>query len=279
MTAIKVRAHRVSKVFIDESGRKLKALDDVSFEVNDGEFLCILGPSGCGKTTLLRMLAGLDQPTSGELYLKDKPIGKPGPERGMIFQEFALFPWLTVIKNIEFGLEMRGISNEERSKIASRYVEMIGLNGFENSYPHEISGGMNQRVAVARALANEPEVLLMDEPFGTLDAQTRLLMQEELLAIWKATGKTILFVTHCANESVFLAQRVIVMTARPGRINEIVRVDLEHPHKRYGLKVDALKNRLIGLIMEDYEPNSRTMQAPMQIPTMHKQQGQGMKKP
>ncbi len=279
MTAIKVRAHRVSKVFIDESGRKLKALDGVSFEIHDGEFICILGPSGCGKTTLLRMLTGLDQPTSGELFLKDKPIVKPGPERGMIFQEFALFPWLTVIKNIEFGLEVKGVSNEEKSKIARRYIEMIGLNGFENSYPHEISGGMNQRVAVARALANEPEVLLMDEPFGTLDAQTRLLMQDELLAIWKATGKTILFVTHCVNESVFLAQRVIVMTPRPGRINEIVRVDLEHPRKRYGSQVDALKERLIGLITEDYELNSRTMQAPMQIPTMHKQQGQGMNKP
>jgi NitT/TauT family transport system ATP-binding protein len=250
MNGVKVCVKKVSKLFVDEGGRQVKALDGVSFEVQEGEFLCILGPSGCGKTTLLRMLAGLDQPTSGELYLKDAPIMKPGPERGMIFQEFALFPWQTVIKNIEFGLEIKGLSRRERSRIAGKYIEMIGLNGFENSYPHEISGGMKQRVAVARALANEPEVLLMDEPFGTLDAQTRHSMQEELLSIWHNTGKTILFVTHCVNETAFLAERAIVLTPRPGQIKESVQIDLKHPRQRNGEQTDVIKNRLMGLIGE-----------------------------
>jgi NitT/TauT family transport system ATP-binding protein len=250
MAGIKVRAEKVSKLFIDEAGREVKALDGVSFEVHDGEFLCILGPSGCGKTTLLRMLAGLDHPTAGQLYLKDTPIARPGPERGMIFQEFALFPWKTCIQNIEFGLEIKGLPKSDRSRIAHKYIEMIGLNGFENSYPHEISGGMKQRVAVARALANEPEVLLMDEPFGTLDAQTRHAMQEELLSIWQNTGKTILFVTHCVNETAFLAQRAIVMTPRPGRIREIIQIELKHPRKRNSQQTDDIKNRLMGLIGE-----------------------------
>jgi NitT/TauT family transport system ATP-binding protein len=250
MAGVKVRAKKISKLFIDESGREVQALNDLSFEVHDGEFLCILGPSGCGKTTLLRMLAGLDKPTTGELYLKDTPIARPGPERGMIFQEFALFPWKTVIKNIEFGLEMKGLSKGKRSRIAHKYIEMIGLNGFEDSYPHEISGGMKQRVAVARALANEPEVLLMDEPFGTLDAQTRHAMQEELLSIWQNTGKTILFVTHCVNETAFMAERAIVLTQRPGRIREIIELELKHPRKRNSQQTDAIKNILMSLIGE-----------------------------
>jgi len=186
----------------------------------------------------------------GRLYLKDAPIVRPGPERGMIFQEFALFPWKTCIQNIEFGLEIKGLSKSDRSRIARNYIEMIGLNGFENSYPHEISGGMKQRVAVARALANDPEVLLMDEPFGTLDAQTRHDMQEEILSIWQSTGKTILFVTHCVNETAFLAQRVIVMTPRPGRVKEIIQIELKHPRKRNSQQTDAIKNKLMGLIGE-----------------------------
>lgn len=250
MAGVKVRAKNVSKFFIDESGREVEALNEVSFEAYDGEFVCILGPSGCGKTTLLRMLAGLEQPTTGELYLKDTPIARPGPERGMIFQEFALFPWKTCIQNIEFGLEIKGLPKNDRSKIAHKYIEMIGLNGFENSYPHEISGGMKQRVAVARALANEPEVLLMDEPFGTLDAQTRHAMQEELLSIWQNTGKTILFVTHCVNETAFLAERAIVLTPRPGRIREIVQIELKRPRKRNDLQTNAIKDSLMGLIGE-----------------------------
>jgi NitT/TauT family transport system ATP-binding protein len=250
MAGVKVRAENVSKIFIDESGREVQALNEVSFEAYDGEFVCILGPSGCGKTTLLRMFAGLEQPTAGELYLEDTPIARPGPERGMIFQEFALFPWKSVIQNIEFGLEIKGLSKIERSRIAHKYIEMIGLNGFENSYPHEISGGMKQRVAVARALANDPEVLLMDEPFGTLDAQTRHSMQEELLSIWQNTGKTILFVTHCVNETSFLAERAIVLTSRPGRIRKIVQIELKRPRKRNGQQTDAIKDGLMGLIGE-----------------------------
>ncbi len=250
MAGVKVCVKKVSKLFIDEAGRQVKAIDEVSFEVHDGELLCILGPSGCGKTTLLRMLAGLDRPTTGELYLKGMPIVRPGPERGLIFQEFALFPWKTVIKNIEFGLEIKGLSISERSKIARKYIELIGLNGFEDSYPHEISGGMKQRVAVARALANEPEVLLMDEPFGTLDAQTRHSMQEELLSIWRNTGKTILFVTHCVNETAFLAQRALVLSPRPGRIREIVPIDSKHPRKRNSEQTDGIKNKLMSLIGE-----------------------------
>jgi NitT/TauT family transport system ATP-binding protein len=250
MARTKVRVREVSKVFGDGNGRQVRALDGVSFEIHEGEFVCILGPSGCGKTTLLRMVAGLDQPSTGELFLKDRLIVRPGPERGMIFQDFALFPWKTVIKNIEFGLEIKGLSNGERSGIARRIIELVGLDGFEDSYPHEISGGMKQRVAVARALVNEPEVLLMDEPFGTLDAQTRHSMQEELLSIWEKTGKTILFVTHCVNEATFLAERVIVLTTRPGRIKEIVPIDLKRPRKRTGEQTDAFRNKLMGLIGE-----------------------------
>ena len=247
MEVVKIEnATRVYKIGEVET----KALAGVDLSIQTGEFTALVGPSGSGKTTLLQLIGCLDQPTSGELYLKDRPIVRPGPERGMIFQEFALFPWKTVIKNIEFGLEIKGLSNRERTKIACRYIDLIGLHGFEDSYPHEISGGMKQRVAVARALANDPEVLLMDEPFGTLDAQTRNLMQEELLSIWKNTGKTILFVTHCVNETSFLAQRAIVLTPRPGRIRKIIPIDLKHPRKRNSQETDAIKNRLMGLIGE-----------------------------
>jgi len=200
----------VSRVFESETGR-VEALRNINLEVFDKEFLCFIGPSGCGKTTLLRIVAGLDQPTSGKVLL----------------QEYSLFPWRTIIDNIAFGLEMKGEPMEERHRIALKYLELVGLEAFERSYPYQLSGGMRQRVAIARALANDPKVLLMDEPFGSVDAQTRNFLQGELLRIWCETRKTVLFITHSIDEAVYLADRVVVLSARPGEIREIIKVDLE----------------------------------------------------
>jgi NitT/TauT family transport system ATP-binding protein len=211
---------------------ELVALEDIDLKVMDGEFVCILGPSGCGKTTLLRIIAGLEKKTSGSMFLKGKEISGPGSDRGMVFQEFALFPWRTVRKNIEFGLELKGMSQEERTKVSQRFIELVGLKGFEDSHPNQLSGGMKQRVGIARALANDPAILLMDEPFGALDAQTRNQMQKELLRIWKETKKTIIFITHSVDESVFLADRVIVLTSRPGKVKIIHDIDLPRPRDR-----------------------------------------------
>src|SRR6059058_1482811 len=189
----------------------------------------ILGPSGCGKSTLLRIVAGLDQPTSGRVILDGQEVEEPGADRGMVFQSYTLFPWLTVRENICFGLREKGVPQARQGEIAARYIERVGLRGFENHYPKMLSGGMQQRTAIARALANEPKILLLDEPFGALDNQTRALMQELLLGIWEAEKKTVLFVTHDIEEAIFVAGRVAVMTARPGRIKFETTVDLPHP--------------------------------------------------
>jgi NitT/TauT family transport system ATP-binding protein len=202
------------------------ALQDVNLTIADGEFFVIVGPSGCGKTTLLDLLAGLSQPTSGHAYLNGEPITGPGLDRGIVFQQYALFPWRTAQGNVEFGLEAKGLRRRERAALASDYLKLVGLAGFADRYPHQLSGGMKQRVAIARSLAYDPQVLLMDEPFAALDAQTRDHLQDELLRIWAQTGKTIVFITHGIDEAVYLGQRVAVMTSRPGRIKEIVTVDL-----------------------------------------------------
>jgi NitT/TauT family transport system ATP-binding protein len=226
----KIAVSHLSKTYLNErTGRTVTALHCIDLEVRDGEFLCIVGPSGCGKTTLLQILAGLETATSGTMTLNGRPIREPGADRGMVFQGYALFPWRTVLENIAFGLEIKGRPRWERREVSQRYARMVGLSGFENAYPNELSGGMKQRVGIARALANEPEVLLMDEPFGSLDAQTREIMQREVLDIWAATRRTIVFVTHGVQEAVFLADRIIVMTARPGRIKAIMDVNLPHP--------------------------------------------------
>ena len=226
----------------------MMALEDISIEVKPAEFLCIIGPSGCGKTTLLRMIAGLDHPSSGEIILDGKEVKGPSPDRGMVFQEFSLFPWRTVLKNVEFGLEIKGVGDKARGEIAEKYIELVGLQGFENHYPYELSGGMKQRVAIARALATEPSILLMDEPFGSVDAQTRNVLQEELLEIWKRTKKTVLFVTHSVDEAVYLADRVAVMSARPGCLVKCLDIDIPRPRKRTSLEVNEFREKLLMLL-------------------------------
>jgi len=219
----------VTVTFQRRRGGSVVAVDRLDLAVRDKEFVCIVGPSGCGKSTLLRVIAGLTRPSSGDVVLDGVRVGGPGADRGMVFQSYTLFPWLTVQGNVEFGPRLSRHPPELCARIAKRYIDLVGLSGFEHAYPKELSGGMMQRAAIARALANDPEILLMDEPFGALDAQTRTLMQELLLSIWEQTHKTVLFVTHDIDEAVLLADRVYVMTARPGRIKREVHVSLPRP--------------------------------------------------
>jgi len=225
----------------------VEALRGVNFTVRKREFVCVIGRSGCGKSTLIRILSGLETPTSGQLLVDGKEVHGPGPDRGMVFQSYTLFPWLTVLDNVCFGLRERGLARDQQLQVANGFIAKVGLVGFENHYPKQLSGGMQQRTAIARALANGPRILLMDEPFGALDHQTRELMQELLLGIWEAEKKTVLFVTHDIDEAVFMGSRVVVMSARPGRIKAEVAVDLPHP-RHYTLKTtpefSALKARL-----------------------------------
>ncbi len=221
------------------------ALLDVSLEVNNGEFVCLLGPSGCGKTSLLRLAAGLDSPTEGELFLDGKKIEGVNKECGFVFQEYVLFPWRTAKGNIEFGPEIRGVQKDERERISQHYIDLVGLKGFENHYPHELSGGMKQRVGIARAYANNPKLLLMDEPFGALDAQTRNIMQGELLRIWEKEHISVLFVTHSVDEAVYLADRVIVMSAHPGTVKEIFEVKILRPRVRTGPEANAMRDLIL----------------------------------
>ncbi len=207
------------------------AVKDFNLEVYQGEFISLVGPSGCGKSTFLDMLAGLNHPTSGEIRIDDKLITGPALDRGIVLQGYALFPWRTVRENVSFGLEIKGIGKEQRRSISQDFINLVGLQGFEDRYPYELSGGMKQRVAIARALAYDPEVLLMDEPFAAVDAQTREVLQDELLRIWEETHKTIVFVTHSIDEAVFLSDRVAVMTTNPGTIKEIVNIKLPRPRR------------------------------------------------
>lgn len=244
---------QVGKVFSTKGG-EMVALDRTSFKVKEGEFITILGPSGCGKSTILRIVAGLEEPSSGKVYLDGHEVKGPGSDRGMVFQSYTLYPWLTVEDNIAFGLKLKGTSRKQCKEVAQHYLELIGLSGFEKHYPIQLSGGMKQRVAIARALANDPEILLMDEPFGALDAQTRSIMQEILLKVWEESKKTILFITHDVEESIFLADSVYVMTARPGRLKENIPVNLPRP-RDYNIKNSpeflSLKTRLLDLIREE----------------------------
>lgn len=238
----------LSRVFAGvRGGHPVTALQPTTLAIADNEFVTILGPSGCGKSTLLRMIAGLDRPTTGQIRLDGKMVEGPGADRGMVFQSYTLFPWLTVAENIAFGLNEKGMAEAEQRAIVADYVEKVGLRGFENHYPKQLSGGMQQRTAIARALANDPGVLLLDEPFGALDNQTRALMQELLLGIWEREQKTVIFVTHDIEEAIFLATRCLVMSARPGRIKADLTIDLPHP-RHYTLKTSpefsALKARL-----------------------------------
>lgn len=226
-----IRISHVTQTFPDRTtGGEFVALDDVSLEVAAGELLALVGPSGCGKSTLLDLVAGLAAPASGELTIDGKQIKGPGLDRGVVFQQYALFPWRTALANVELGLEQKRVPRKERSERAREVLALVGLSAFADSYPHELSGGMKQRVAIARSLAYEPVVLLMDEPYAALDAQTREALQDDLLDIWRRTGTTILFITHGIDEAVYLGQRVAVMTSRPGRIKEIVDIDLPRAH-------------------------------------------------
>ncbi|MGY2006234.1 ABC transporter ATP-binding protein [Nocardia gipuzkoensis] len=227
-TATKLSLTGVRKQFtVRGSAERFTAIEDISLELREGEFLVLVGPSGSGKSTLLDLLGGLSKPTSGEILLDGKPITGPGLDRGIVFQQYALLPWRTARANIEFGLEAKGLRRKARRELAEHYLELVGLSGFGDRYPHELSGGMKQRVAIARSLAFDPEVLLMDEPFAALDAQTRESLQDELLRIWRATGKTVLFITHGIDEAVYLGQRVAVLTSRPGRVKAIVDVEID----------------------------------------------------
>jgi NitT/TauT family transport system ATP-binding protein/sulfonate transport system ATP-binding protein len=245
----KLLIDQVSRTFPARQGHApTRALEPIDLTVGTNDFVTILGPSGCGKSTLLRIVAGLDRPTSGRVLLDGHEVTGPGADRGMVFQSYTLFPWLSVRENIAFGLRERGVGEAERHKIADTFIQRIGLSGFENHWPRQLSGGMQQRTAIARALANDPTILLLDEPFGALDNQTRVLMQEMLLGIWERDQKTVLFVTHDIEEAIFLGSRVLVMSARPGRIKADIRIELPHP-RSYKIKTSpefvALKERLV----------------------------------
>ncbi|MBQ8120951.1 MAG: ABC transporter ATP-binding protein [Ruminococcus sp.] len=234
----------VNRVYTDTDGNKVEALYDVNLEIKPGEFVSIIGPSGCGKTTLLRLIAGLDKPQSGELTIDEHKIKDVSTERGYVFQQGSLFPWLTVENNIAYGLKARGVFKRDRSKVKD-YISMVGLDGFESSYPHQISGGMAQRVAIARALINEPKALLLDEPMGALDSFTRADLQDKLIELWKQKGTTMILVTHDIDEAIYLSDRIVIMTPRPGKISRIENVYLPRPPHRGGTEFLTLRKSIL----------------------------------
>lgn len=229
VASTKILLNHIDKIYTSNK-KSTTAIKDVSMNIQDNDFVCIVGPSGCGKSTLLHMLAGLDFPTAGDILVNDKKVTGPGPDRGVVFQSYTLFPWMTVEDNIKFGLKIKKMPKEKQNEITSKYLEIIGLTKFSKNYPKELSGGMKQRVAIARALANQPEVLLMDEPFGALDPHTKSTMQLLLRELWEKEHPTIVFITHDIDEAVFLANKVYVMSARPGKV--IKKVEIYLPHKR-----------------------------------------------
>ncbi|BDZ64104.1 ABC transporter ATP-binding protein [Agromyces mangrovi Wang et al. 2018] len=245
-TTAKISVREVTKTF-PLKGEEFVALDRVSIDIADNEFVTVVGPSGCGKSTLMNVLAGLETPSGGEALVDGKSVSGPGPERGVIFQQYALFPWLTVRKNVEFGLKVAGVPKAQRRERAEHFIEMVGLQQFADALPKMLSGGMKQRCAIARAYAVNPSILLMDEPFGALDALTRVRLQEQLLETWSQEKRTVMFITHDVDEAVFLANRVIVMAARPGRIFDVIDVDLPYPRTedmRLSPEFAELRNRV-----------------------------------
>jgi NitT/TauT family transport system ATP-binding protein len=245
-----LEACHLGKIYLTAQG-EVEALRDINFEIHRREIVCVVGPSGCGKSTLVRTLAGLEKHNSGEILLDGKPIKGPGQDRGMVFQGYSLFPWLTVKKNVMFGPEMNGSSHNDAERDALLWLELVGLEKFANAYPHELSGGMRQRVAIARALVNQPRILLMDEPFGALDAQTRIKMQTNLLDIWRNVDITIVFITHDLDEAIFLADRILVLKAHPGEVQEMIEVPVPRPRSTAqfaGPEFRATKQRLEELI-------------------------------
>ncbi len=272
-----IHFHDVSKSFAraanGANGRRTQALNPVRLDIKEGEFFCIIGPSGCGKSTLLNILAGLETPTTGHVTLEDQMVYEPGPDRVVVFQEAGLMPWMNVQSNIEYGLKLQGLPKEVRRERADKYLKMVHLSKYAMAMPHELSGGMRQRVSIARALALEPKVLLMDEPFSALDAQTRDLLHDELQRIWQETGKTVLFVTHNLREAVYLADRVMIMTAAPGSIKKIVSVPFPHPRSKSSTEISGFTAQLHELIKSevdkvaareldpDWEPEASTVAA------------------
>lgn len=253
-TMIKLKIENVYKEYITRSGKTV-ALNGVNMDIKENEFICVVGPSGCGKSTLLNAIAGLHEPTSGAIYLDGKPIKGTGVERGVVFQQYALFPWRTVLKNVMYGLEIQKVPKDKATSIAMKYIKAVGLEGFEHSYPKELSGGMKQRVAIARAYAVNPEVLLLDEPFGALDAQTRVQLQQELLDTWEQEKKTCFFITHDVDEAIILAQRVVIMSARPGRIKRIVEIDIPYPRTqdiKTSKRFMELKNEIWNEVYQEF---------------------------
>ncbi len=251
---VKVHIDNVVKKFNGRNGEMI-ALNGVTLDIHDNEFICVVGPSGCGKSTLLNIIAGLLEPTSGEVYCDGKLVEGTGTDRGVVFQQYALFPWLTVKKNVRFALEMRGVKGKEADELAMKYLEKVDLVKFANHYPKELSGGMKQRVAIARAYAAEPQVLLMDEPFGALDAQTRTQLQSELLQTWERDMKTCFFITHDVDEAIILAQKVIVMSARPGRVKAVIDIDIPYPRDqetKMSPRFLELKNEIWSLVYQEY---------------------------
>ena len=234
----------VDRTYVDTNDNEVEALKDISLTVREGEFLSIIGPSGCGKTTLLRLVAGLDTPKAGKITLKGEEITAPDPQRGYVFQQGSLFPWLTVEKNIAAGLKARGVYQEKKEEVA-RFIDLVGLKGFEKVYPHQISGGMAQRVAIARALINRPVALLLDEPMGALDAFTRADLQDKLLELWEKDGTTMILVTHDVDEAIYLSDRIVVMTPRPGTISEILDVRLPRPRQRGDAEFLTLRKEIL----------------------------------
>ena len=250
----------VSRTFTSEKGKSTQALLPVDFDVKENDFVTILGPSGCGKSTMLRIVAGLDHPTSDRVLLDGRPVEGPGADRGMVFQSYTLFPWLTIEQNIRFGLRERGMPESQQKERAQYFIAKVGLRGFEQHFPKQLSGGMQQRTAIARALANDPKILLMDEPFGALDNQTRVLMQELLLGIWEAERKTVMFVTHDIDEAIFMANRVAVFSARPGRIKSEIAVNLPHP-RHYTIKTSPEFMDLKARLTEEIRAESMAAEA------------------
>lgn len=251
---VKVKIDNVKKIYNGRNG-EIVALNGVSFDIMENEFVCVVGPSGCGKSTLLNIIAGLGNPTSGKVFVDNKEVVGTGIERGVVFQQYALFPWLTVRKNVEFGLKLKKLRKQEITEITNRYLDMVDLREFAECYPKELSGGMKQRVAIARAYAVNPEVLLLDEPFGALDAQARTQLQSELLKTWEKEKKTCFFITHDVDEAIILSQRVVIMSARPGRVKEIVNINIPYPRTQETKMTKEfldLKNYIWSQVYQEY---------------------------
>lgn len=239
-----IKISGVDRVYTDTDGVSVEALRGIDLDIREGEFISLIGPSGCGKTTLLRLIAGLDKPQAGELTIDGSKIKGVGPERGYVFQQGSLFPWLDIEKNISYGLRARGVLKTKKEKVGE-YISMVGLDGFEKSYPHQISGGMAQRVAIARALINEPKALLLDEPMGALDSFTRSDLQDKLLELWKKEGTTMILVTHDIDEAIYLSDRIVIMTPRPGKISKIIDVNLPRPRHRGGVEFLEMRRQIL----------------------------------